>query len=71
MKAKEQVTAAIAERNRRQKSAIDTAMNRAAIVYDNAMGADDPYAMHKAVESIPLAVLVNVIHRKTQSELEG
>ena len=58
-----------AQRERETERAIDDAMWQAEKQYMNIE--DDPYAFHKAVESLPVAVLVHLLAMKTAHELRN
>ena len=49
--------------------AIDEAMWKATTLFHKLTDQEDPYAMHKAVESLPTAVLVYVLAGKTTRDL--
>lgn len=48
----------------RKARAIDTAMENAAELFEIRKRQEDPYAMHKAVESLPVEVLIEVLSKK-------
>lgn len=50
---------------------IDKAMEHAVEIFGARQKQEDPYAMHRAVESLPVAVLLDVLHKKTIGELES
>lgn len=57
-------------RNDRKELRIDLAMMKAWEVF-NLCSENDPYAMHKAVESLPTVVLLDILGRRASDELGG
>jgi len=63
------IAANIANRSQRRAAAIDEAMTASERMYHTLTSQDDPYAMHKAIESLPISVLLHFANRQTDHEL--
>ena len=53
----------------RTEQAIDEAMRHARLQFTHLESQEDPYAMHKAVESLPVEVLVEILRAKTHATM--
>ena len=58
-----------AQRDRRREDAIDYAMNVTEKKYHLLISQEDQYAMHKAIESLPVSVLLYFANRQTDHDL--
>lgn len=63
------ISESIAKRSQRRSTAIDDAMTAAERAYHRLTAEEDPYAMHKAIESLPVPVLLYFANRQTDHEL--
>lgn len=55
-------------RNKRRIDIIDDALDHARNLLENRSRQGDPFAMHVAVESLPVEVLVEILRKKTVTE---
>lgn len=66
----EKATAIRLDRERKKEDQIDRHMAAARETLKSLEQEDDPYAMHKTVESLPTWVLLNVIGRKDHLDIQ-
>jgi len=64
-KTKADVRESIEKRKALVESRYEEAMENARYICFEANRRDDPYAFEKAIESLPIEVLIELIHRKT------
>lgn len=55
----------------RRESSIDGAISEAIEVYETCKRQADPYAMHKAIESLSLAVLVTFANKRAEEMIDA